>query len=71
MLNRAVARLPLFHRRVDYAACERVMLEANERHPTRILAWCLMRNHWHFLIWPRRLGAACVLGNGTWKGEDR
>jgi len=52
VLNRAVARLPLFRREADYAAFERVLLEAHERHPTRILAWCLMRNHWHFVIWP-------------------
>ena len=53
VLNRGVARLPLFRKEADYAAFERVLLEAYERHPTRILAWCLMRNHWHFVIWPR------------------
>ncbi len=53
VLNRAVARLPLFRKEADYAAFEQVMLEAYERHPTRILAWCLMRDHWHFVIWPR------------------
>jgi len=56
VLNRAVARLPLFRKEEDYAAFERVLLEAYERHPTRILAWCLMRNHWHFVIWPRKDG---------------
>ena len=48
VLNRAVARLSLFRKEAGYAAFERVMLEACERDPTRILAWCLMRNHWHF-----------------------
>ena len=56
VLNRAVARLPLFRKEADYAAFERVMLEAHKRHPTRILAWCLRRNHWHFVIWPRADG---------------
>lgn len=56
VLNRAVARLPLFRKEADYAAFERVMLEVQERHATRILAWCLMRNHWHFVIWPREGG---------------
>ena len=23
-------------------------------HPTRILAWCIMPNHWHFVLWPQR-----------------
>ena len=31
VLNRAVARLPLFHKEADYAAFERVLLEAHER----------------------------------------
>jgi len=53
VLNRAVARLPLFRKEADYAAFERIMLEAQEQHPTRLLAWCLMKNHWHFVVWPR------------------
>ncbi len=55
VLNRAVARLPLFASR-RLRAFERVLLEAHKRHPTRILAWCLMRNHWHFVIAPREDG---------------
>jgi hypothetical protein len=47
VLNRAVARLPLFRKVGDFEAFERVLLEAQARQPTRILAWCLMRNHWH------------------------
>ncbi len=54
VINRAVARLPLFRKEADYAAFERVMLEAYEKHPTRILTWCLMRNHWHFVVWPQQ-----------------
>ena len=50
VLNRAKASAPLFRKKADYAAFERVMLEAQERHPTRILTWSLMRNHWHFVI---------------------
>jgi putative transposase len=53
VLNRTVAGLPLFRREADYAAFERIMFEARERHPLRILAWCLMRNHWHFVVWPK------------------
>ena len=52
-LNRAVARLPLFEKEGDYEAFERVMAEAMEKHPTRVLAYCLLPNHWHFVIWPR------------------
>jgi putative transposase len=56
VLNRTVAGLPLFRKEADYEAFERIMIEAHERHPTQILAWCLMRNHWHFLLWPREEG---------------
>jgi putative transposase len=55
-LNRGVARLALFEKEADYAAFERVLVEAQEKHPTRILAYCLMPNHWHFLLWPRKDG---------------
>ncbi len=61
VLNRAVAGLPLFRKEADYAAFERVLLEAYERHPTRILAWCLMKTHWHFVIWPRKDGELTAL----------
>jgi putative transposase len=55
-LNRAVARLPLFEKSDDYDAFERVLEEALELHPTRLLAYCIMPNHWHFLLWPREDG---------------
>jgi len=56
VLNRTVAGLPLFRKEADYEAFERIMVEAHRRHATRILAWCLMRNHWHFVVWPRAEG---------------
>jgi putative transposase len=52
-LNRAVARLPLFRKDGDYEAFERVLAEALERHPIRILGYCLISYHWHFVLWPR------------------
>ena len=55
-LNRAVARLPLFEKDGDYEAFERVVVEAAAEHPTRILGYCLMPNHWHFVLWPRAEG---------------
>ena len=48
-----MARLPLFQKDADYAAFERVVVEALQLHPTRILGYCLMPNHWHFVLWPR------------------
>jgi putative transposase len=51
-LNRAVARLPLFEKPSDYAAFLRVLAEALDECPMRILAFVLMPNHWHFVLWP-------------------
>jgi putative transposase len=55
-INRGVARLPLFEKPADFEAFERVLALALEKHPTRILAYCLMPNHWHFVLWPRQDG---------------
>jgi putative transposase len=51
--NQPVARVALFEKEVDYAAFERVLEEAARKHPTRILGYCVMPNHWHIVLWPR------------------
>jgi REP-associated tyrosine transposase len=56
VLNRANGRLRLFKKDEDYQAFERVLLETQRRSPIRILSWCLMPNHWHFVLWPERDG---------------
>ena len=56
VLNRAVARLPLFEKDGDYQAFERVLLEAMTKQPTRLLAYSLMPNHWHLVLWPQEDG---------------
>ncbi|MFQ5694974.1 MAG: transposase [Terriglobia bacterium] len=56
VLNRRVGRLPLFEKPADYAAFEQVLHEAYERTRMRIVAYCLMPNHWHMLLWPRTDG---------------
>ena len=56
VLNRANARSTIFEKPEDYAAFERVLLEAIDRVDMRVLAYCLMPNHWHLVLWPRRDG---------------
>jgi putative transposase len=52
-LNRANARLPLFQKDGDYAAFEKVLYEAHERFDdVRVLAYCIMPNHWHLVLQP-------------------
>jgi len=56
VLNRANGRQALFDDGGDYAAFERVLAEAQQRVPMRLLAYCLMPNHWHLVLWPLRDG---------------
>lgn len=53
VLNRANARRTLFEDDGDYVAFERVLAQACERVAMRLLAYCVMPNHWHLVIWPR------------------
>lgn len=53
VLNRANGRLTLFRKPQDYAAFEQVLVEAHERVKMRTLAYCIMPNHWHLVLWPR------------------
>ena len=52
VLNRGNARATLFHKPADFEAFQRVLVEAQEREPLRLLSYCLMPNHWHFVVWP-------------------
>lgn len=59
VLNRGNARQRVFHKDPDYAAfldligqaCRR-QLQAVPGSPMRVLAWCLMPNHFHLVLWP-------------------
>jgi putative transposase len=56
VLNRAIARVRIFEKEGDYAAFERTVEETLQQRAMRICAYCLMPNHWHFLLWPERDG---------------
>jgi len=51
-INRGNARSRIFDDDGDYAAFERVLGESLTRVPVRLLAYCLMPNHWHLILWP-------------------
>jgi putative transposase len=55
-LNRGNGRSDLFEKPEDFAAFERLLLEAMRRFPVRLLAYCLMHNHWHLVLWPEHDG---------------
>ena len=56
VLNRANGRKTLFGTPDDYEAFRKVCVEALQRVPLRILAYCIMPNHWHFVLWPQEDG---------------
>jgi putative transposase len=56
VLNRANARMTIFRNDADYEAFERVLANAVAREQTRLLAYCLLPNHWHLVVWPRKDG---------------
>src|SRR5208337_775787 len=52
VLNRSVGKMHLFGKDADFEVFQRVMIEAHQRHPIRILSCCVLSNHWHFAVWP-------------------
>jgi putative transposase len=56
VFNRGNARAEVFHKPEDYAAFLRLLKEAGERQQMRLLAYCLMPNHFHLVLWPRHDG---------------
>jgi putative transposase len=52
VLNRGDHRETLFHKPGDFLAFLRVVTDTTVRLRMRILAYCIMRNHFHLLLWP-------------------
>lgn len=56
VLNRGNGRANVFHKQEDYEAFLRLIGEACERLPMRVLAYCLMPNHFHLALQPWKNG---------------
>src|ERR1700722_7821231 len=54
VLNRGNGRRAFLHKPGDFEAWLRVLAEAKQAVPMRVLAYCLMPNHWHLVLWPER-----------------
>lgn len=52
VLNRGNAKRQIFHKAADYMAFANLLGEAAGRFQMRLLAYCLMPNHWHLVLWP-------------------
>ena len=56
VLNRGNCRMEIFSKEGDYLAFIKLLEQGRQRAAMRVLAWCLMPNHWHLVLWPRRDG---------------
>ncbi len=56
VLNRGNGQLTVFHKDDDYGAFLKLRNDANERIDIRLLAFCLMPNHFHLVALPRQDG---------------
>jgi putative transposase len=56
VINRGNARAEVFHKQEDLASFLRIMGEAGLRVPMPVVAYCLMPNHFHLVLWPRTDG---------------
>lgn len=54
VLNRGNGRSLIFRGSGDYDAFERVLTEGCRRVAMRLLSYCVMPNHWHLVLWPRK-----------------
>ena len=52
VINRANGRVRIFHTESDYRLFEELLMEAREQFEMRILAYVIMPNHWHLLLYP-------------------
>lgn len=56
VLNRANARVQIFDNEEDYQMFEQILKEAKEKFDMRILAYSIMPNHWHLVLYPKNDG---------------
>lgn len=53
IINRANARVQIFDTEKDYQLFESILEKAIEKYDMRILAYCIMPNHWHLVLYPK------------------
>ena len=56
VINRANARMQIFDNYKDYKLFESILEEAKEKFDMRIFSYCIMPNHWHLALCPKKNG---------------
>jgi putative transposase len=54
VLNRANGKEKIFKKEKDYGAFVKMLFESKEKYPIKILSFCIMPNHWHFILSPHK-----------------
>jgi len=49
-----------FDEEEDFGAFIGLMLEANHKAPLRVIGYCLMTNHFHLILGPKKTDIACL-----------
>lgn len=56
VINRANARMQIFFKEEDYQLFEQILLDGVEKYNMPILAYCIMPNHFHLVLHPKKDG---------------
>ena len=56
VINRAVIRLKIFDTDTEFELFENLIQKTCEENGMRLLAYAIMPNHWHFLLYPQKKG---------------
>lgn len=56
VINRSNERMKIFHTEADYREFEALLEEVCERYDMRLIAYALMPNHWHLVLFPKNDG---------------
>jgi putative transposase len=56
VINRANARLQIFFNEEDYKLFETILSDGVKKYDMRILAYCIMPNHFHLVVYPKKDG---------------
>jgi putative transposase len=56
VLNRGNGRMTIFRKDGDFESFVKILADGLKRYDVELLAWCLMGNHWHLVLRPRRTG---------------
>jgi putative transposase len=56
VLNRGAGKMTLFRSKKDFEAFQRCLVATQETTPVPMLAYCVMNNHWHLVLWPQKDG---------------